>query len=96
MDLIVGMTKNRDVVKFLSQFAGIYRNIYTVPVVSEPLSYSSELLSQLALDGNIKSIPCLSLEDALHKIGNGSQNILITGSLFLAADFFKLIGTKSL
>ena len=96
VDIIVGMTKNRDVISFLSQFQGLYRKIYTVPVISEPLSYSSELFSELALKGKIKSIPCLSLEDALTRISSNSENIIITGSLFLAADFFKLIGTKSL
>ncbi len=96
VDIIIGMTKNRDVVSFLSQFKGLYRNIYTVPVVSEPLSYSSELFSELAAKGNIKSISCLSLQDALTRIGSDSENIIITGSLFLAADFFKLIGTRSL
>ncbi len=96
VDIIVGMTKNRDIVSFLSQFEGLYRRIYTVPVESEPLSYSSELLSELAANGNINSISCLSLEDALTRIDSDSENIIITGSLFLTADFFKLIGTRSL
>jgi dihydrofolate synthase/folylpolyglutamate synthase len=96
--LIVGMTKNRDVVRFLSQFHDLYCDIYTVPVMSEPLSYSAQSLSDLALSGGIKTTSCLCLEDALSTINNNllTKNVVITGSLFLAADFFKLIGITSL
>lgn len=96
--LIVGITKNRDVVSFLSQFKGYVQTIFTVPVESEPLSYPAQILSQKAKAADIETIPCLCLEDALTKISNDSfeGNIIITGSLFLASDFFKLIGVYSL
>lgn len=96
--LIIGITKNRDVYSFLSEFAGIYEEIAAVPVLSEPFSYSADVLSSLADEHNIMTIPYLSLEDALTKMNKDSfkGHIVITGSLFLAADFFKLIGIKYL
>jgi dihydrofolate synthase/folylpolyglutamate synthase len=96
--LIVGMTKNRNVVSFLSQFTGLYKTIYSVPVFSEPLSYSSETLANLAAAKSISTTPCLCLEDAFTRINSGlfKGNVIITGSLFLAADFFKLISITSL
>jgi dihydrofolate synthase/folylpolyglutamate synthase len=96
--IIIGMTKNRNVVEFLSQFKGLYKNIYAVPIFSESLSYSAEKLVELAFEGGIKITPCLCLEDALTRINNDLlvRNVIVTGSLFLAADFFKLIGINSL
>jgi len=96
--LVFGLTKNRDVAKILYYFKDVCSNIFTVPVVSEPLSYCAQSLSDIAQKAGIITIPCLSLEDALTKIGKDlpKHNILIAGSLFLAADFFKLIGTHSL
>lgn len=96
--LIVGMTKNRDISKFLQYFNSLCDNIFTVPVISEPLSHCAESLTSSALKSGIITTPCLCLEQALTKIGNDlpKHDILITGSLFLAADFFKLIGAHSL
>jgi len=88
ISLIIGMTKNRDANLFLSEFEGIFNNIYTVPVKSEPLSYSSEALAQLAV--NFNPIPCKSLEEALSQVK--ADHLIITGSLFLAVDVFKLAG----
>jgi len=90
ISLVIGMTKNRDVNLFLSEFEGIFDKIYTVPVESEPLSYSSEALAQLAAKFN--PIPCKSLKEALSQIK--ADNLIITGSLFLAVDVFKLAGFK--
>jgi dihydrofolate synthase/folylpolyglutamate synthase len=96
--LIFGLTKNRDVVKILHYFKNLCSNIFTVPVVSEPKSYSAQNLTDIAQKSGIITIPCLSLEEALTKIGKDlpKHKILIAGSLYLAADFFKLIGTYSL
>lgn len=88
ISLIIGMTKNRDANLFLCEFEGMFEAIYTVPVESEPLSYSGETLAQLAAKFN--PIPCKSLEEALSRVK--ADQLIITGSLFLAVDVFKLVG----
>ena len=92
---IIGITKNRDVGSLLAPLQDIAQDIFTVPVESEKFSYSSERLTQLALSHGIKTTQCLCLGDALTRISNSSfeGNVIITGSLFLAADFLKLIAT---
>jgi dihydrofolate synthase/folylpolyglutamate synthase len=96
--LIFGLTKNRDVTKILPYFKDLCSNIFTVPILSSSSSHSAESLSNIAQKAGIITTPCLNLEQALTKIGKDlpKHNVLITGSLFLAADFFKLIGTHSL
>ncbi len=96
--LIIGITKNRNIVSFLQQFNNLCARIYAVPVISEPSSYTSQELSSAAIAAGINVVACLCLQDALTKISNElpTSKIIITGSLFLAADFFKLIGTHNL
>ena len=96
--LIVGITKNRDVYKFLSHFDGLCSQIFTVPVLSEPVSYSSQALTELAAQNGISTTACLSLEHALTTINNNlfSGNIIITGSLFLISDFYSLMALREL
>lgn len=90
ISLIIGMTKNRDANLFLNEFEGIFDKIYTVPVESEPLSYSGEALSKLVARFN--PIPCSFLEEALIQVK--ADHLIITGSLFLAVDVFKIAGVK--
>ncbi|MFY9590049.1 bifunctional folylpolyglutamate synthase/dihydrofolate synthase [Rickettsia endosymbiont of Halotydeus destructor] len=91
--LILGMTKNRNVEEFCSYFKGLTIKGYAVKVLSEPLSYSAETISQRGEISGINFNPADSLEEAIKEISKLSDkaNIIITGSLFLAADFFKLI-----
>lgn len=90
--LIVGMTKNRDVASFLTQFNNIENlKIYSTPVASEALSYSGEKLVSLASSANIEVISASSIIEAIELANKSSNNadIIITGSLFLVADFMK-------
>ncbi|WP_341792698.1 MULTISPECIES: palindromic element RPE3 domain-containing protein [unclassified Rickettsia] len=93
--LILGMTKNRSIEEFCSYFRGLTIKGYGVKVLSEPLSYSAEIISQRGERSGINFATADSLEDAIKEIsalsGNNKANIIITGSLYLAADFFKLI-----
>jgi len=91
--LIVGLTKNRDVSSFLSQFKEVNPIIYGVRVLSEPSSYSSEMLAQKAAEANIEVIPKDSLEEALAAAvaHDNSAKIIVTGSLFLVSDCMKLL-----
>jgi dihydrofolate synthase/folylpolyglutamate synthase len=94
--LILGMTKNRNIEEFCSYFQTCVVQGYGVRVLSEACSYNAETLAERAGRCNIDFSPAYSLEDAIREISNNTQhqeeiNIIITGSLYLAADFLKLI-----
>ncbi len=90
--IIFGCTKNRDIVSLLSQFTESRPRFFVVPVLSEPLSYSSESIFQIAKNANIDVEPkdslILALEEAILE-GYGNE-IIICGSIYLLSDFFKL------
>jgi dihydrofolate synthase/folylpolyglutamate synthase len=88
--LILGMTKNRDVTAFSSYFKDIVDVIYCVKVMSEPSSYSAEKIAFFVEENSIKTVICDNLEEAIIKASSSYKNIVITGSLFLAADCMKL------
>lgn len=90
--IIVGMTKNRDVASFLIQFKNIKNlKIYATSVASEASSYSGEKLASLASGVGIDVISASSIIEAIELANKNTNNanIIITGSLFLVADFLK-------
>jgi dihydrofolate synthase/folylpolyglutamate synthase len=93
--LIVGFTKGRNVPNLLSKFSHIAKKIYGVRVQSEPLSYTLEALEEEAL--NVPDINFCTADGVIEvcaEIAKISTNktplILITGSLFLLSDVYKL------
>ena len=92
--LILGMTRNRDVNKFLKHFKGIITKIICVDVHSEPCSYRGEIIPKLIKDSKLKNISthAEALDEAFKLIDTTMQpgRVLITGSLFLCSDFFHL------
>ncbi len=92
--LILGMTNNRDVKSFLSYFNNIITQAFSVGIISEPASYTAEKLALYTNNANIPCLPATSLEDAIinsTKLSTDNSHIIITGSLFLASDFYKLL-----
>jgi dihydrofolate synthase/folylpolyglutamate synthase len=94
--LILGMTKNRNIEEFCLHLKPLTSRGYGVRVLSEAMSYTGEVISQRAGNIGIEFYPVDSLEEAIKTIsdcsmGQAQANIIITGSLFLAADFLKLI-----
>lgn len=93
--LIIGMTKNRNVESFCSAFKKIINQGRAVKVISEPSSYHPEVIANIAQNIGININSSDSLLEALQqlaKIANGQNaTIIITGSLFLVSDFYKLI-----
>lgn len=89
--LILGMTKNRDVASFIKYFEDIVDKIFAVNIKSEPSSYRSEYLVK-ALQSNLLNVEDgNTLEDALEEIiALKPKHVIITGSLFLISDFYKL------
>ena len=88
------MTNNRDIEKFCSHFKDIVTQGVAVSVESEPSSYSANILAQKAKGSGIEFAQSSSLIEALNYISNKNKDdpatIIITGSLFLISDFFKL------
>lgn len=91
ISLIVGLTKNRNAVSFLESFKGIVDHVYCVQVRSEASSYTASKLAELAAPVGIPLTPCETLEQALEITARTSGTTVVTGSLFLAADLFKLL-----
>jgi dihydrofolate synthase/folylpolyglutamate synthase len=94
--LILGMTKNRNIEEFCSYLKPLTSMGYGVRVLSEVMSYTGEVVSARAGSIGIEFQPADSIEEAIRAIsdrhaGSEKANIIITGSLFLAADFLKLI-----
>ena len=90
--LILAMTKKRDIKQFIAPFQGITKHIYTVAVKSEADSYSAEAIAQQTKD-TIPTTECDDLYEALYYIAaqNDVENVIVTGSLFLISDFYKLL-----
>ncbi len=89
--LIVGFTKNRDVASILSQFKEVNPKIFGVRVLSEPSSYTPEMLVQKANEAGIEIVGVDSLEDAFLAALEYSKDarIVVVGSLFLVSDCLK-------
>ena len=92
--MILGMTNNRNVTEFCSHFQDIITQGIAVTVESEPSSYSANILAERAKNCGIQFIESNSLIEALNYVYSNNKNIpatvIITGSLFLISDFFKL------
>ncbi|MBP9791681.1 MAG: bifunctional folylpolyglutamate synthase/dihydrofolate synthase [Rickettsiales bacterium] len=90
--LILGMTKNRNINDFIDSFINTIEYVVGVPVYSEPISYRGEYIEERLTELGVSSASEESIAAALHNIvkkyGNDKMRVLITGSLFLVADFF--------
>lgn len=92
--LILGMTKKRNIREFCKAFKNIITQGYGVKVVSEASSYSGEEIAQEASQIGLHFSSSDSLGEAISIISSSSNepaNIIICGSLYLAADLFKII-----
>ncbi|NRA74221.1 MAG: bifunctional folylpolyglutamate synthase/dihydrofolate synthase [Rickettsiales bacterium] len=94
--LILGMTKNRNINKFLKYFKGLITKIICVNVYSEPMSYKSETMVDLIVDSHLKTISThvKTLHESFNYIKKitskkSTSRVLITGSIFLISDFLR-------
>ncbi len=91
--LILGMTRKRNPTSFCSYFNDIVKQGIAVNVMSEPSNISASSLAQLASKSGIDFSFEDNLLNAIRAISNTNEpkiNIIITGSLFLVADFHQL------
>lgn len=97
--VILGMTKDKDIEGFLKYIKPHVKLLCTVCVKSEPRSQNAKVIEEKALAVGINAIACNSLSSAISEILNEAayseiKNIIVCGSLFLAADF--MLENKSL
>lgn len=89
--IILGMTKNRNVYDFLTPFKNLAGTVLCVQVQSEPSSYTADKLTELASTTGMNVIASDSIESALKEAEKLKLPTLLTGSLFLVSDIFKLL-----
>jgi dihydrofolate synthase/folylpolyglutamate synthase len=89
--LIFGTTQGKDVIPMLAALNPYVDSIHVVPVLAEPLSYSSHQLLEIAGNAGISGVSEHdSMADALEEICQNSTKaarILVFGSLFFGVEF---------
>jgi len=92
--LVLGMTRNRNATEFCNHFTGLADKIATTGVVSEPSSYSADILAEKVEKSGIECIAADDLHSAIQELtkqaGGKKATIIVTGSLFLISDFLNL------
>ena len=84
---IWAMTKNKNPIRFIKQFKGIFRKIITIPIENESASLSNQLLFKIAKKNNYNSETSKSFEEALKKITSREKKVIcVFGSLYLCGN----------
>ncbi len=84
---IWAMTKNKNPIRFIKQFEGIFRKIITIPIENETAALSNKLLFKIAKRNNYNSETSKSFEEALKKISSREKKIIcVFGSLYLCGN----------
>ena len=84
---IWAMTKNKNPIRFIKQFKGIFRKIITIPIENETAALSNKLLFKIAKRNNYNSETSKSFEEALKKISSREKKIIcVFGSLYLCGN----------
>ncbi len=89
--VIFGLTRNKNIEKFLQHFKPYTRLLCAVCVQSEPNAINTALIKKTAATIGVNAVECESIRDAilnyiLRTIDQNVKTILICGSLFLARD----------
>ena len=95
--LVVGMLSTKDRSAFLSNFTGLVRRIYGVPIHQEK-GVPVEEIAASARAAGMPAQASASIEEALAAVGelgfDPPPRILITGSLYLAGEVLAANGTE--
>ena len=94
--LIVAMLDAKDPKAFLAPFSGVVADLHAVPMNGGHAFVAPDALAKQAAALGISARPALDVEDALRRIatsGDGPQQVLICGSLYLAGEVLALNGT---
>ena len=97
--MIAGMINTKDQTGYFRNFAGIARNVFTVPVSESDAGVASDELVARAREAGLSAEPVASVETALMLLRDGwskeeiPPRILICGSLYLAGEVLRANGT---
>ena len=85
---IIGMSKNKDPLKFTKKFKGIFEKVFVVPVGPNSESINPDVLKKILTLNGIKSEKAKNLNEAIKKISSRkSKLICVFGSLYLCGNF---------
>ena len=77
------MMKNKDPSNFIKQFKGVFKKIYTVPIIGEKNSLSPKVLEKIAKKNDINALPIKILILFLKKYQAKKKKVIcIFGSLY--------------
>ncbi len=77
------MMKNKDPSNFIKQFKGVFKKIYTVPIIGEKNSLSPKVLEKIAKKNDMDALPIKNFDTALKKISTKEKKVIcIFGSLY--------------
>jgi len=80
---IWSMMKNKDPSNFIKQFRGVFKKIYTVPIIGEKNSLSPKVLEKIAKKNDMDALPVKNFDTVLKKISTKEKKIIcIFGSLY--------------
>ena len=80
---IWSMMKNKDPSNFIKQFKGVFKKVYTIPIIGEKNSLTPEILEKIAKKNNIDALSVKNFETVFKKISNREKKIIcIFGSLY--------------
>ena len=96
--MICGMLNTKEPVGFFRPFAGLARQVYTVPVPSSAAGRDPVELAEAAKSAGVAAVPVADVETALDLISAQTglplpPRILICGSLYLAGSVLEANGT---
>ena len=77
------MMKNKNPSNFIKQFKGVFKKIYTVPIIGEKNSLSPKVLEKIAKKNNIDALSIKNFDTVLKKISTKEKKVIcIFGSLY--------------
>lgn len=87
---IIGMMKDKEVDKVLSEIAPLFDKIYTV-TVDNPRSLSGKELREIAVKFNKNCVSTDSVETAIQKAKAENRDFIICGSFYLCSQALKIL-----
>lgn len=95
--LVAGMLNTKEPVGFFEAFAGMARQVFTVPIVSSDAGMSADDLASAAEEAGLEAEPVGSVAEAIDLVsrtwdGETPPRILVCGSLYLVGEVLAASG----
>ena len=80
---IWSMMKNKDPFNFIKQFRGVFKKIYTIPIIGEKNSLAPKILEKIAKKNNIDALSVKNFDAVIKKISTKEKKLIcVFGSLY--------------